>query len=53
MAMSVAIGMTTAATIVVRQFFKKQKMTPTDKSRPMMMLSTTPEMDSRTKMDWS
>ena len=52
-AISMATGITSAATSVVRQLFRNPTSTPTDSSSPIMILSVTPEIDSRTRMDWS
>ncbi len=53
MATRVEIGITSAATTVVRQLFRKPTRTAMERTRPITMLSVTLEMESRTRMDWS
>ena len=53
MAISVAIGMTREVTTVVRQFLRKTTSTATESRKPMTMLSVTPDIESRTSIDWS
>ena len=52
-AASSAAGMTSAATTVVRHFFRKPTSTRTERPRPIRMLSRTLRIDSRTRIDWS
>ncbi len=53
MAMRQANGITTAATSVVRHDFRNTSSTPIDSARPIRIASTTPWIESRTRMDWS
>ena len=53
MAESTAMGITIAATAVVRQLLRKPISTAIESTRPIRMLSTTPLIESRTMIDWS
>jgi hypothetical protein len=53
MATSAAMGITTAATTVLRQLRRNRVRMAMERPRPMRMLSTTPWIESRTRMDWS
>ena len=53
MAIRMATGITSAATSVVRQRFRKPMSTATESARPIRMLSVTLAIESRTRIDWS
>ena len=52
-AINTAIGITSAATKVVRQLFRNPTSTAIDKPKPIRMLSVTLVIESRTRIDWS